>query len=321
MKRIFAGMVLLLLCACVCLTTGCAPQEGEAYTFFVPDGAPALAVANVIQSGKIGNHPVTVSIASGDAVKDKCASGAADLAILPTNAAVKICSVNEDYVIFSVNVRGLLYVIGKENISSLKELEGKTVLSIGLANTGEYLFKRILDDAQVAYDGTSGVTLQYYTDGSEAGKLLMAGKGDFALLGEPAATNILNKAQQNGKTFYRVFDLQQLWKDTTGAKETGYPQACVLVKRSALQQKGFAEALTDVLEANAAFLRANVASLNDLLKSVNSALDLVYTQDLLDRCNLTMQKAAERKEEIVAYLQEFTGPFASLVKDEMFYEG
>ena len=315
MKKIVIIILTVITASFVWAFAGC--DTDTSLQVYVPDGAPALAVANIISEGKAGGVKAEVTVSTGDDVVSKCASGQADIALVPTNAAVRLCSVNPSYSLFTVNVWGLLYVIGYRNVQSLAELAGANVASIGLGNTGEYLFKRIL-----ASSGTSlnDVNIKYVDDGTTAIGMLMQNKCDFALLGEPAATNAINKAAASGKTLYRVFDLQALWRDVTDSGETGYPQASVIVKKSLLEQRGFADALYKTLTDNAAFLSANADSLNDLLQSAGSLLDVNYTADIISRCNIRAVKANGIKQEIFDYLSEFGEQFTNLLKDVIYYD-
>ncbi|MDE7455022.1 MAG: hypothetical protein K2M64_04260 [Clostridia bacterium] len=318
MKKVLLAMLLI-----VCFTMSfalVACDNGERLNIYVPDGAPAMAIANIIDSGKVANYKTDVIVTTGEDVVAKCANGEADIAIVPTNAAVKICATDNKYSLFTVNVWGLLYVIGWENITSLSQLNGKKVSSIGLANTGEYLFKRLLDDADVSYDDNNGVQLDYVEEGSTAIGYLTENKCDFALVGEPLATTAINNAKANGKTLYRVFDLQQLWQEVTDNNEIGYPQASVIVKKTLLSQDGFAEALYNMLSQNNAFLSQNVNRLNDILISAGSSLKAPFTAELIERCNLRTVKATEVKQDILSYLSQFNGPFAGMLKDELYYE-
>lgn len=318
MKKLIVIATLFVFCLSVVFAfAGC--DNGERLQIYVPDGAPSLAVANIIEGGKIGDYKANVTISTGEDVVAKCGSGQADIAILPTNAAVKICSTRDDYQLFTTNVWGLLYVVGWSEVSSILELNGKTVASIGMGNTGEYLFKRILDVNGVSY-ADNGVKLNYVDDGTTAVGMLMQNKCDFALLGEPAATNAINKAKANGKTLYRVFDLQALWQDVTESDKTGYPQASVIVKKSLLVQHGFADALYKVLTDNNAYLSNNVKKLGDVLQSAGSLLTVNYTADIISRCNINVVKACTIKQEIHDYLEQFGAQFTQMLKDEIYYE-
>lgn len=315
MKKIVVIILTVIIASFVLAFAGC--DTDTPLQVYVPDGAPALAVANIIDGGEAGGARAKVTVSTGDDVVSKCASGQADIALVPTNAAVRLCTVNPSYALFTVNVWGLLYVIGYRNVQLLAELSGANIASIGLGNTGEYLFKRILDSG-----GTSvnDVNIKYVDDGTTAIGMLMQNKCDFALLGEPAATNAINKAEASGKTLYRVFDLQALWRDVTGSGETGYPQASVIVKKSLLKQRGFADALYRTLTDNAVFLSANADRLNGLLQSAGSLLDVNYTADIIDRCNIRAVKAYGIKQEIFDYLSEFGEQFTKLLKDGIYYD-
>ncbi len=318
MKKIVIIILTVITASFVLAFAGCDTETS--LQVYVPDGAPALAVANIISEGKAGGVKAKVTISTGEDVVAKCGSGQADIAIVPTNAAVKVCSARDDYQLFTTNVWGLLYVVGWRDVSSLTELNGKTVASIGMGNTGEYLFKRILDVNGVSYADASGVKLNYVDDGTVAIGVLIQNKCDFALLGEPAATNAISRAATQGKTLYRVFDLQALWQDVTESDKTGYPQASVIVKKSLLVQNGFADALYETLTANAAFLSANASKLNGLLVSAGSLLNVNYTADIISRCNIRAVKANGIKQEIFDYLSEFGEQFTNLLKDGIYYD-
>lgn len=319
MKKVILIAILFVFCLSIVFTfAGC--DNGEQLQIYVPDGAPSLAVANVIDGDKIGDYKANVTISTGEDVVAKCGSGQADIAVVPTNAAAKVCSARNDYQLFTTNVWGLLYVVGWSDVSSILELNGKTVASIGMGNTGEYLFKRVLDVNNVSYTDRNGVKLNYVDDGTTAVGMLMQNKCDFALLGEPAATNAISRAATQGKTLYRVFDLQALWKDVTESDKTGYPQASVIVKKSLLVQHGFADALYKVLVENGNFLSNNVEKLGDILQSAGSLLTVNYTADIISRCNLNTVKACTIKQEIHDYLQQFGAQFTQMLKDEIYYE-
>ncbi|MCH5159920.1 MAG: hypothetical protein J1F66_03620 [Clostridiales bacterium] len=309
-------MITFVMLSCVL----CACTSGEELTLYVPDGAPSLAVAKIISDGSVGGRKVNTVISVGEDVVAKCAKGEADMAVLPTNAAVKICSDRDDYLLFTVNVYGILYIMGTQNISTLSQLQGETLYSIGLGNTPEYVFKKICDVQNVSYETNGGVAIKYEADGSTIIPQVLQGKAKFALLGEPAATNLVNKAASQSKTVYRLFDLQQLWQQAVGSNSAGYPQASMIVKKDLLTAK-FAKNLLQSLSDNYAFLRENCDTLNDLMKGTGSSSDVNYTVEILDRCNLTVIKAQDAKADIESYLATFSAMQKYLpISDSIYYE-
>ena len=319
MKKILPIILLVtIILASLCALTACG--SGDELTLYVPDGAPSLAVAKIIYDGKVAGNPVNAVVTTGNEVIAKCGSGEADMAVLPTNAAVKICSENDAYQLFSVNVYGVLYVVGTQQITTLAELQGQTLYSIGLGNTPEYVFKKICDKQGVAYNGGSGITIQYEEDASSIVPKVLQGTAKFALIGEPAVTQLRAKATDKGLTIYNLFDLQQLWQDATGSDELGYPQASMIVKKELLTDS-FARKLYKALEQNYDFATRNAGDINALMQGAGSSLNINYTVEILDRCNLKAVSATDAKEDIEKYLGTFAAMAKFLpLKDGVIYE-
>lgn len=328
MKKITLILIIFALAATV--LCGCAPAEEQPelpseISLYVPDGAPSLSVADILNDKSVGGVAVNATITTGDDAFAKCTSGEADIAILPTNAAVKVLSARDDYCLFTVNVQGLLYLVGTSEISSLSDLMGQTVYSIGLGNTPEYVFKKILDSQSIAYCelgdtvDENKVNLKYEKDGSSIIPLLASGKAEFAVLGEPAVTQATNKLKSQGKTLYELADLQQLWQQATGSSQAGYPQASLIVKKSLVQNKSFADALYQKLSQNADFVEQNAGSINQLMQDNGSSLDITYTAEILQRCNLVCIKAESVKSDIESYLGTFSALSSLLPLDDAIF--
>lgn len=319
MKKI-VSITLSLIILTIAFAFGACNGETAELSLYVPDGAPALSVAKIIRDGMVGGNTVTTVVTTGEDVVAKCAAGEADLAVLPTNAAVKICSERDDYQLFSVNVYGVLYMVGTERIESISKLQGETLYSIGLGNTPEYVFKTICDKQGVNYDGKDGITIKYESDASTIIPQVLQGKVKFALIGEPAVTQITNKAASQGKTIYTLFDLQQLWQQATNSDELGYPQASMIVKKTLLNAS-FATKLLAILQQNYEFLTANVGDINALMRNAGSSLDINYTKEIIDRCNLKTVAAKDAKGDVEKYLGTFAAMAKFLpLKDGVIYE-
>lgn len=330
-KSLFVFVLIVIVAATVCTLVACnrgkTPSEpdGEALQMFVPDGAPALSVAKIIKDGKIGESRVEAHISTGDDVVGKCSSGEADIAVLPTNAAAKICNMRNDYVLFSVNVYGTLYIVGTKQLTSFSQLKGERLYSIGLGNTPEFVLKTVCDAQGVEYLEYSGETtyynavmVKYFTDASEIIPLVLSGEANFALVGEPAASQLVGKLVESGKTGYNLFDMQQLWQTATESKQTGYPQASMIVKKSLLNEQ-FRVSLDDVLTQNAAFLKNNVAELGKILKDAGSSLTVNFNEQIIERCHIVYTPALSVRSDLDNYLKLFGLPSEMVpLKDSVF---
>lgn len=316
MKKFALTMAIIaIFAAFVCTAVAC--RRGDELLLYAPDGAPALSVAKIINDGCIGDattrkQSVVSVVTTGEEVTAKCGNGEADLAVLPTNAAVKICSVRDDYALFSVNVYGVLYIVGTQQLTDLKDLQGKRLYSIGEGNTPEYVFEKICDQNKVSYEKYDEketlygkVMLKYFKDASEIIPQIIQGNADFALLGEPAATQLIGKLLEKNKPAYNLFNLQTLWQQATDSDAAGYPQASLIVKRSLLSDGDFRARLDASLSANSEFLNANATKIKDVLCNAGSALQINFTNEIFERCNLIYTDAYAAKADIEKYLAEF----------------
>lgn len=313
MKKYLAILIVVTLLVSMFALCAC---DDDGLALYVPDGAPALSVAKIISDGKIGDSKVKTTVTKGgDEIVVKCASGEADLAVLPTNAAVNVMKKNSDYLMFTVNVYGVLYVVGTEKIDSISDLQGKLLYSIGKSNTPELVFNTICDNSGVScvevadneVNNADAVNIWYRNEASDIMPLVLDKENNnakFALLGEPAVTQLKNNAQKNNITIYDLFDLQELWQEVTGSDELGYPQASLIVKKDLLTDE-FAAKLLETLQANYEFATTHLTELNSIMRGAGSSLNLNYTSELLERCNLTAIPAKTALSDINTYLAKF----------------
>lgn len=125
--------------------------EGSAkaeYTFVMPDGAPALAVAKLIHDGDdLGtNASVSYSVVSANQIAPTLSSGTADLVIAPVNLASKLYKASgaDHYVLVAVLTHGNFYVMSTENIT-LSDLAGRRIAVPNMGAVPDWTFKMVLD--------------------------------------------------------------------------------------------------------------------------------------------------------------------------------
>lgn len=176
----------------------------ETIKIYVPDGAPALAVASLMKEGAtLGGKPVSVTIGSGASVKTALVSGQADIAILPTTACAGLFKQGKDIRLHSVTTWGVLYLIGQE-AGGLQDLVGEVVYSIGRNDTPGILLRKYLDHYDIEYVESQTpvegkVAITYVEDAKNVIPNLKAGSVKYALLGEPAVSNVLGIRAENNE--------------------------------------------------------------------------------------------------------------------------
>lgn len=297
MKK-FTRFILTLCLLCVIAFTVTACKEQQTLNVYVPDGAPALCVAELFKTKKIGNRQINITVTTGQDVQAKLISGQADIAVCPTNMAAALYNKGAEYKLVSANLFGLLYVVGNIHADDLNILAGKTVYSIGKGNTPEFVFKKILSannieyvDSDTAVEGK--VAIRYFDAGSQIIPLLKSGMCDVAILGEPAAT-------KSGAA--QLFDLQDLWNKAT-ALDGSYPQAGVVVSNKLADDKAFISDLMKALNANVKFITENSESVTKLLadNGSNDFASMTLSADVIARCNIRTIAAFDCKPQMEAY--------------------
>ena len=103
-------------------TTSNLTSNKDAYTFIMPDGAPAIAVSKMMsEEDDLGtNKTVSYSVVTSDLISNKVAKGEADLVLAPINLASKLYKAhdaNDHYVMVAVVTHGNFYIISTEEIT------------------------------------------------------------------------------------------------------------------------------------------------------------------------------------------------------------
>ena len=287
---------------------------------YMPDGTPALALANVMDQGfqheeiNANFHIVQASEIAARVSQDSC-----DMAIMPTTSAANLFTSGVELKLASVNVFGNLYITGTHEVESLEELKGKRILTTGA--TTLQMVEYILKNNQIPYEEAGAaiegkVALTVLNDASEIIPLLkqavMKKTELYGLLGEPQVT----KAQSVISELKIAVDLQKEYKTITGFD--GYPQACLIVKNKLLQQnKAWVEKFLSTIEDNEDYLKNNTTNLPEVFKKYESNLaNMSFTADTIKRCNIRLEYSLAVKNSVIAYIKALTN---KEVNESFFY--
>ena len=217
--------------------------DGETLQLYVPDGAPVLAVAQLIAEKDtltVAGYKVEVNIVPANQIGTHMAKGDGDIVIMPANAGMNLISKGADYEFVCSNTRGILYMISRtEGEVSPADLAGRKVGCIGKGAVPEYAVSKILEANGLAVP--EDVDVRYYADGAGVQAALSAGQIDFGIVGEPAATAGASKG------FSIVMDIQAEFNAVTGS-ESGFPMSSTFVKGALADKEGFVEALIGVIK-------------------------------------------------------------------------
>ena len=141
-----------------CGTLGTASQPSE-ISVYMPDGAPALALAKLMnEENQFGQTSVEYNVVPANTIGAQVngADPAADICVLPVNAASKLLGSGEKYKMLGTVTNGNLYLLTKDGESiteqNVSSLTGKKIGVINLANVPGLTLKIILNKYDVAFE-------------------------------------------------------------------------------------------------------------------------------------------------------------------------
>lgn len=262
---------------------------------YVPDGAPALAVAKFIAEKDtltVAGYKIEVNIVPANQIAAHMAKADGDIVIMPANAGMNLISKGAEYEFVCSNTRGILYMLSLEQGTvTPADLAGKKVGCIGEGAVPEYALMTVLNANGVADD----VDVQFFADGAAVQAALKAGTIDFGIVGEPAATAGASKG------FFTVMDMQAEFNQATDS-ESGFPMSSTFVSAALAGEEGFVEALVAALEDNVDYIAENAAGMTALLQGAGSTS--AYPAASIPRCNVGVYTGAD-VDEAIADMMDF----------------
>ena len=303
-KKFLLAIMIVTMLVSVVAFTACNGKKPEPnvdveYTLVAPDGAPALAIASLPTHYLIDEtvYAVNKKVINPLTLQTEAVQKDVDMAIVPANLAATIFNKSGGYKILAVVTNGNLYMTSSIHceVSSLQDLEGKIVYSIGQNQVPDMIFRTLLAKAGIKYEvgeepKDGQVTVKYCGDGQEViGKLGAAkSKGElaFGIYGEPAVTN------SKAKGFEEVFDLQSLWAQADGNSAKGYAQAVLIARNSVCEDSAFVAKLLEAFAANDSEILKDAPHAVKSIKDIypQSSLQDNMTAEVIGRCNIKTVK-------------------------------
>ncbi len=322
---------LAAIAAFVCLSLGavaCGGDNGK-LKIYAPDGAPALAIAPVMDEFDaeytVVNATTIQNFVTGD-------NPEADICVLPVNLAAKLLGKGENYQMLGTVTHGNLYLLKKGNAPDLTadnliSLVGKTVGVINLAQVPGLTFKVILNDKNIPYADLNGAPAadKVNLKSVNAEEVLPTDTTcDYFVVAEPAAT--LKTTKTNGKLSF-AGNLQELY-----GGEDGYPQAVVVAKRSLIENDraaviGFMDKLSTagnrITNGEMSFAEVVAAINAHMTSGAESSLNAEnLNMQAYNNCAVKFVNAAQSKAAVNAFLEKLiavSANSAATVSDGFFF--
>ena len=230
-----------------------------------------------------------------DVIMSELVSGKLDIALLPANvAAVAYNKTNHGVSAIDINTLGVLYcVTGDENIKSVKDLAGKTVLSTGQGASPEYVLNYLLEK-----NGVTDCDVQFKSEATEIAALLKQDPAQIAILPQPFVT----VATAQNDQLKVAFSLTDEWKSVSPDSKllTG-----VTVVRNEVLENRAAEVDQFIADHQASTEKAgtDVDATAELVAKYGIIAKAPVAKKALPNCNIVAIAGDEMKTDLAGYLQ------------------
>ncbi|NDR57653.1 ABC transporter substrate-binding protein [Aliiruegeria sabulilitoris] len=176
--------------------------------------SPSAVFARAVASGDLPNVAFDIW-KSTDQMRAGIASGRFKLFATSTYAAANFYNRGAGIRMVNVVTWGVLYVMARdESVSRIEDLAGKRVLLSNKNEAPDLLFRLVLKWSGL--DPDKDVELDYVGSPGEAVPLYLSGRGDVAVLHEPAATAALMRAAKAEQPLFRAIDITEVYGQHTG---------------------------------------------------------------------------------------------------------
>lgn len=260
---------------------------------------------------------------STDQMRAGIASGKFELFATSTYAAANFYNRGAGTRMVNVITWGVLYAMSRdESVQTIADLAGKKVLLSNRHEAPDLLFRMVLRWSGL--DPDKDVVLDYVGSPGEAVPLFLAGRGDVALMHEPAATAALLRAAQENLPVFRALDIAEVYGQHTG-RGPRIPQVGLAVSREYL------EAAPEVVSmAHDACVEAGRYVLSDPEKAATATAPLLglpasIIAKSLPHVHLDVVSAREAQEDIALYFENLMeldpGIVGGAIPDDDFFWG
>ncbi len=250
-------------------------------------GPTGMGAAWLMEQNELGltlnSYEFTVAGAP-DELTGQLIQGGLDIAALPTNAISSLYNKTEGKIVcLGVNTLGVLYILENgESISSIKDLDGKTILASGKGSTAESVLNYILSE--------NGVNAEIYwaSEHAEAATLAITGEYDIVMLPEPFVTNVMSKSEN----FRVALNLSAEWESLTNGVLT---MGGIAVRKEFLEQNP--EAVAEFIKdygMSIEFTNENPSEAGAFIEKYEIAAAAV-AEKAIPRCNIVWINGEEYK--------------------------
>ncbi len=294
MKKIVRAVVALV--AAMTVLCGCGAGTADTTEVRVGSlkGPTSIGIIRMMHEQENNNYTFTMET-QADVILSSVVSGELDIALIPANVASVLYNKTKGGIsVIDINTLGVLYMVSGDNsISSLADLEGRTVYTTGAGSTPEYVLRYLL-----AQNGlTDKVSIEFKSEATEVAAVLTEDTSAVGMLPQPFVTAALSK----NEALKIVLDMTDEWnKLGNGSKLiTGV----TVVRNDFLKEHPAAvEAFVKDHKSDAEFVNSDVETASEYVAEAGIIEKAPVAAKAIPYCNIVCISGADAKESLSGYL-------------------
>ncbi|MCR5673816.1 MAG: ABC transporter substrate-binding protein [Lachnospiraceae bacterium] len=258
-------------------------------------GPTSIGIIKLMHEKEKYNYTFTMET-QPDVLLASVVAGDLDIALIPANVASVLYNKTKGGIsVIDINTLGVLYMVsGDKSISSMKDLEGRTVYTTGAGQTPEYVLRYLLKENGLE----DKVTIEFKSEATEVAAVLAKDPDAVGMLPQPFVTAAL--AQNDALSV--VLDMTKEW-DALG-------NGSQLVTGVTVVRNDF---LNEHPDAVSLFINDHAASVGFVNSNVEEASGYVAEAGIIEKapvaakaipnCNIVCITGSDMKTSLSGYLQ------------------
>lgn len=273
------------------------PKEPVNVTIAGLKGPTSMGMVKMIDEKALNSDAYKVQYvqeSAPDALTGKIISGDIQISSVPINLAPVLYNKTKGAVqMMAVNTIGNLYIIGSDEISSIKDLDGKTLGMSAKGSTPDYAMNYILKQ-----NGLEGkVELDYALDHATLAQGVISGDTKIALLPQPFVTQTTMK-NNNVKI---LIDLNEAWKTATNGESELFTGCIIVNKEFAENNKEFITEFLKQYESSVNWVIENPKEASTLVEKNEIMPSAALAEKAIPYCGITYQPAKDVKDNLNSF--------------------
>ena len=294
MKKIVMAVVAALTAMSMLCGCGAAAVDTTEVRVGSLKGPTSIGIIRMMHEQENNNYTFTMET-QADVILSSVVSGDLDIALIPANVASVLYNKTKGGIsVIDINTLGVLYMVsGDDSISSLADLEGRTVYTTGAGSTPEYVLRYLL-----AQNGlTDKVNIEFKSEATEVAAVLTEDTSAVGMLPQPFVTAAISK----NEALSIVLDMTDEWnKLNNGSKLiTGV----TIVRNDFLKEHPAAvAAFVKDHKADAEFVNSDVTTASEYVAEAGIIEKAPVAAKAIPYCNIVCISGADAKEALSGYL-------------------